>query len=97
MVESIGTKTGAVTDRRTVPVGGADKVAEVRTVSDDTPQVQSAATELAGTMASAAPVDSERVARIRKAVQDGRFPLYPATVADRLLALKFEWNPNDPA
>lgn len=97
MVESIGTKAGAVTDRRTVPVGTAQKVAAVRPVANDAPTVQSAAAEMSGAMAAQPPVDAERVARIRKAVQDGRFPVYPATIADRLLALKLEWNPNDPA
>ena len=48
-------------------------------------------------MAAAPPVDHERVARIRKAIEDGRFPILPATIADRLLAFSLEWNPHDPA
>ncbi|MHA6721763.1 flagellar biosynthesis anti-sigma factor FlgM [Sphingomonas sp. RS2018] len=47
--------------------------------------------------AAAAPVDMERVSKIKKAIADGKFPMVPATIADRLLALKLEWNPNDPA
>ncbi|HSX53700.1 MAG TPA: flagellar biosynthesis anti-sigma factor FlgM, partial [Sphingomonas sp.] len=43
------------------------------------------------------PVDAERVARIKKAIADGNFPLVPSTIADRLLALKLQWNPNDAA
>lgn len=48
-------------------------------------------------LSSAPPVDVERVARIRKAVEEGRFPFSPATIADNLLALRFEWTANDQA
>lgn len=95
MVESIGTKAGAVTDRRTVPVEPAAKVAAVRSVVSDAPAVQSAAAEIAGQAAAQAPVDSDRVSRIRKAIQDNKFPLSPSTIADRLLALKLDWKSRD--
>ena len=98
MMDPIGIKTGTVGDRRLVQVGAA-KV--------DTPQAVAtpvrtearppSATQLSSAMAAEAPVDTDRVARIKKAIQEGRFPLVPSTVADRLLALKMEWNPNDPA
>ena len=42
-----------------------------------------------------APVDLERVSRIRAAIRNGTFPIYPAKIADRLIALKLEWNPHD--
>jgi negative regulator of flagellin synthesis FlgM len=48
---------------------------------------------LAGPLTAAAPVDTDRVAKIRKAIADGNFPLIPSTVADRLIALRLEWNP----
>jgi negative regulator of flagellin synthesis FlgM len=95
MVDSIGNKPSAVTDRRIAPVVPASSVASAQPVASQPQAVQSTATELTSAMAAKPPVDSERVARIRKAVQDGRFPLYPATIADRLLALKLEWSPND--
>ncbi|WP_294080033.1 flagellar biosynthesis anti-sigma factor FlgM [Sphingomonas sp.] len=57
----------------------------------------SAASALTQSAAASAPVDVERVARIKKAVQEGRFPLVPSTVADRLLALKFQWDPHEQA
>lgn len=44
--------------------------------------------------AAAAPADLDRVARIRAAIRNGTFPIYPAQVADRLIALKLEWNPH---
>jgi negative regulator of flagellin synthesis FlgM len=50
---------------------------------------------LAQTMAASAPVDTDRVATIKKAIADGNFPLVPATIADRLIALKLQWHPTD--
>lgn len=52
---------------------------------------------LARSLAATAPVDSDRVATIKKAIADGRFPILPATIADRFIALKLQWNPNDSA
>jgi negative regulator of flagellin synthesis FlgM len=48
-------------------------------------------------MAAAAPINEARVAAVKKAVANGTFPILPATIADRLLAFKLEWAPNDPA
>ncbi|KQT35127.1 hypothetical protein ASG29_03125 [Sphingomonas sp. Leaf412] len=52
---------------------------------------------LARQMASGAPVEADRVRLIRDAVTRGMFPLSPATVADRLIAAKYEWMQNDPS
>jgi len=46
---------------------------------------------LAKAIASSPPVDKERVAQIKRAIATGTFPILPATIADRLLALKLEW------
>lgn len=100
MVDPIGIKTGAVASQRTVSVVATQAAAApkaVQTSTDDAKPAETEAAELAATMASKAPVDSDRVARIKKAVEEGRFPLVPSTVADRLLAIKMQWNPNDPA
>ncbi len=97
MVDPIGTKAGAVADRRVVPVASAGPVAAASRVANHLPELRSAAVALSGTMAAAPPVDSERVARIRQAIAEGRFQLAPADVADRMLALGKEWNPDGPA
>ena len=94
MVDSIGSKPGPVVDRRAVSIVATEPAAPVKTVSNPPVETPSAA-QVSQAMAAQPPVDSDRVARIRKAVQDGRFPIVPATIADRLLALKLEWNPND--
>jgi negative regulator of flagellin synthesis FlgM len=97
MVDPIGNKAGAVADRRIAPVAPAHPVEVAKPVSSEVSPVESTAVQLSGTMAAKPPVDAERVAKIRKAIEDGKFPIYPSTIADRLLALKLEWSPNDPA
>ena len=99
MVDPIGIKTGAVA-QRSVSVVATQAAAAPKAVqgpSQDAKPVETEAAELAASMASEAPVDAERVARIKKAIEEGRFPMVPSTVADRLLALKMQWTPNDPA
>lgn len=95
MVDPIGIKAGPVTDRRPVSVGAPAPAAPVSAVNTDALPVESSAAEVTKTMASQAPVDADRVARIKKAIEDGRFPLVPSTIADRLLALRMQWNPHD--
>jgi negative regulator of flagellin synthesis FlgM len=99
MVDPIGIKAGTVVDRRPTPIVSPEPVAQTASVKAVQPQAQEtvAATQIARSLAAEAPVDAERVSRIKKAVQEGRFPLVPSTIADRLLALKLEWNPNEPA
>ncbi|WP_375393530.1 flagellar biosynthesis anti-sigma factor FlgM [uncultured Sphingomonas sp.] len=63
--------------------------------TSDTAQTE--ANALAQSMAAGAPVDPNRVAEIRHAIANGTFPILPATIADRLLALRMEWNSNDKA
>lgn len=57
-------------------------------------QVAVQASGIARELAASAPVDLDRVARIKKAISTGSFPILPATIADRLLALKYDWNPH---
>ena len=56
---------------------------------------QSAVASAAKESASSPPVDLERIAKIRKAIADGNFPIYPSTIADRLIASKYDWLRND--
>ena len=98
MVDQVGGKPFTVGDRG---VGRVERAAPARPVSAPV-RAEAAAPasglRLAATeLAAAPPVDAERVARIRKAVAEGKFPLSPATIADSLIALKFEWTRNDQA
>lgn len=100
MVDPIGIKAGAVATQRSVSVVATQAAAAPKAVQGPTKDATPVATEsaeLAGAMAAQAPVDNERVSRIKKAIEDGRFPTVPSTIADRLLALKMQWSPNDPA
>ncbi len=52
---------------------------------------------LARSVAASAPVDGDRVARIKAALANGTFPILPATIADRLMAYRYEWMSDDQA
>ncbi|HEV7287409.1 MAG TPA: flagellar biosynthesis anti-sigma factor FlgM [Sphingomonas sp.] len=94
MVDPVGFKPASLAPRLT-PVAAA---APVRSVEGATQAANSsAAASLTQSAAASAPVDADRVARIKKAIADGNFPLVPSTIADRLIALKLQWNPNDAA
>ncbi|URW75546.1 flagellar biosynthesis anti-sigma factor FlgM [Sphingomonas donggukensis] len=66
-------------------------------VQSDAARAPSTLQALSQPAAATPPVDVERVAKIKKAIADGKFPLIPSSIADRLLALKLEWHPNEPA
>lgn len=94
MIDPIGGTLGSVT-RVGTAVAATAPVAPVRQqASSQTPEAPRA---LAQAMAAEPPVDADRVARIKKAIADGTFPILPSKIADRLLALKLQWNPNDQA
>lgn len=95
MVDPVGFKPASFAPRLT-PVAAAAPVARAEGATQ-TATTTSAAASLTQTAAASAPFDAERVARIKKAIADGNFPLVPSTIADRLLALKLQWNPNDAA
>lgn len=94
MVESVGAKPVGQTIRiaAAAPVAQATSVAG-RAQAEPTDRAQTSG--LARSMAASAPVDADRVARIKKAIADGKFPILPATIADRLIALKLEWHPSE--
>ena len=98
MVDSVGVKPFTVGDRS---IGRVDRAPAPRTIDTARPPVaQAPATSLRGMardLAAAPPVDTDRVSRIRQAIANGTFPISPATIADRLLAFKMNWNGNDQA
>lgn len=98
MVDSVGGKPTSIGE---LSVARVSRTAPVRPA--DAPERTTAAAPAAGLrqvaaeLASAPPVDFDRVARIRRAIAEGRFPLSPATIADHLIALRLDWNGNDQA
>ncbi|HEX4694583.1 flagellar biosynthesis anti-sigma factor FlgM [Sphingomonas sp.] len=97
-MDPIGPK-GSTPDLRVAPVtnvAAPAPVALVATASHETPRAPTPG-QLASALAAQPPVDADRVARIKKAIAEGTFPILPATIADRMLALKYDWMSNDPA
>ncbi|KQN24988.1 hypothetical protein ASE86_01560 [Sphingomonas sp. Leaf33] len=98
MVDPIGIKAATSIDRKPAPVAPTAAVTVSQPAVDATvTRAPSTLQALSQPAAASAPVDAERVSKIKKAIEDGKFPLLPATIADRLLALKLEWNPNEAA
>lgn len=98
-MDAIGPKSVSLGDRQVAPVPRASAAPAIDAVTrgEDDTAIEAQPTVLARQMAAAPPVDLERVARIRKAISDGSFPIYPAKIADRLIALMHDWNPHDAA
>ena len=98
MVDQVGGKPFSVGERS---VDRVERTAGPRAVETPRTEARRPAAQgfspVARELAASPPVDFERVARIRKAVAEGRFPITPATVADNLLALRYGWTSNDEA
>lgn len=91
MVEPIGTRPR---DR----IAGVSRVATPAATASVTKQPQAAPTPtVAAQLSASAPVDVERVAKIKEAIAKGTFPLSPSTIADALIAARYEWMSNDKA
>ena len=96
MVDPVGPKTVSNV-RGVTPLAPAKAVRSPASVASGSDELVSEAASTAKDMAANAPVDAERVAQIKAAVQNGTFPIYPGKIADRLIALKNNWNPHDKA
>lgn len=96
MVDAIG--------GRTIPggVSPVTRVADVQAAKAATATAQPTANAAPATlgavareMASSAPVDTDRVSRIKRAITEGRFPISPTTIADQMIALRLDWISKD--
>jgi len=102
MVDSIGSTplngSGSVS-RVAAPAATPVVQPAVQQAAQQAPAANNATqlTNLAKTLAAEPPVDSDRVDEIKKAIQNGSFPILPATIADRLLALRLNWDGHDAA
>ncbi len=98
MVDPIGFKPTTSVERRGVArVSPGASGAPTSPSTDAEAQATSSESiaSAARAMAAGPPVDADRVARIRKAIAEGSFPITPARIADRMLALKLNWRPNE--
>jgi negative regulator of flagellin synthesis FlgM len=71
-----------VTATAATPVRGVETVRPVRS---DTAEANAPALSLA-TAGTSAPLDADRVAEIRKAIEDDRYPVLPTRIADAMIA-----------
>lgn len=92
MIDPIGVTPGQVQTGR-VDNREATKVVPIQSVRapEATVVAQTSAREAARQMALRPPVDQERVQQIKKALQEGRYPLVPAKIADRMIAAQMRW------
>ncbi len=106
MVDSIGTTPLTGGDRGVTRIAATTPATAIQTplqqqaLAQPQAEAKPSATSsisIARAMAAAAPINESRVAEIKKAIANGTFPILPATIADRLLALKLEWTSNDKA
>lgn len=97
MVDPVGAKP-VTNDRWATPV---DSVAPLRGVRSGAQGSDAAPAgglgKVISDLAAAPPVDVDRVREIRQAIANRTYPIVPETIADRLIALKLNWNPNEPA
>lgn len=91
MIDPIGVKPGTVQASRLVT--DEAKVAPLKLVQPPLPAAvaETSARETARALAARPPVDIERVKLIKQALQDGRYPIVPAKLADRLIAAQLQW------
>lgn len=92
MIDPIGVKPGTVQDRpvalgRETNVVALGPVRSVEAAAIAETEVRAAARE----MAAKPPVDADRVQQIKRALEEGRFPITPSLIADRLIAAQLSW------
>lgn len=97
MVESIGPRPVTTNDLTVAPVVRAPAVPAIASQTDTSVSSSQQSQTLAKELAANAPVDSNRVQRIKDALANGTFPISPATLADQLIALRYDWLSHDPA
>lgn len=94
MVDPVGAKP--VTQERSIArVAQTAPIARSRSVVQDdieTP-VAGGIAGLVAEYADKAPIDLERVAKIRQAIANNSYPIVAETIADRLIAIKMNWKP----
>jgi negative regulator of flagellin synthesis FlgM len=81
---------GVVRGVTETPSSTAAAVSAVSPTTAVTPSIG----QLGKDMAAAPPVNTDRVAEIKQAIKDGRYPIMPARIADSLIALRLEWKSN---
>jgi negative regulator of flagellin synthesis FlgM len=92
MIDPIGVTPGTIPSSR-VDGNGTSKVVRLDEVRAPEQAVvaETSARETAKALSARPPVDAERVQQIKRALAEGRYPLVPAKIADRLIAAQMRW------
>lgn len=92
MIDPIGVTPGAIPSGR-VESDGAAKVVRLEPARgpEQATVAETSARDTARALAARPPVDAERVQQIKRALAEGRYPLVPAKIADRLIAAQMRW------
>jgi negative regulator of flagellin synthesis FlgM len=98
MIDPIGVKPGTVQGSR-IDLKEPTKVVPLQAVTAPQPAVvaETGARESVKAMAAKPPVDVDRVQQIKRALQEGRYPIVPATIADSIIAAQYRWVEADDA
>ena len=89
MINGIGsTGKGRIDGTRTDPaLRGAAAAAAVSPLATETAKIEKPSNPAADLAALGAPVDAQKVADIRAAIAEGRYPVDPKAIAEKMLAL----------
>ena len=92
MIDPIGVTPGTVPGVRVEPQD-TTKVVPLQAVRAPQPAAvaETSARETAKALGAKPPVDLERVHQIKRALEEGRYPLVPAKIADRMIAAQLRW------
>ena len=92
MIDPIGVTPGTVPGVRVDPQD-TSKVVSLQPARAVQPAAvaETSARETAKALAFRPPVDLERVHQIKRELQDARYPLVPATIADRMIEAQLRW------
>ena len=93
MINGIGpTGTGRIDAVRTEGVQRGTPAAKVAPVQSD-PAENAALNPAADLAASGPPIDAEKIAAIRTAIAEGRYPIDPQAIADKMIELDLPAKP----
>jgi negative regulator of flagellin synthesis FlgM len=88
MINGIGsTGKGRIDGTRTDPALRGAAAAAVSPLATETAKIEKPSNPAADLAALGAPVDAQKVADIRAAIAEGRYPVDPKAIAEKMLAL----------
>lgn len=91
MIDPIGVKPGTLPGTRFEPASQTKIVSIDAARAPRQVVAETGAREASKAMAAKPPVDAERVQQIKRALAEGRYPIVPATIVDRLIAAQLQW------